>query len=68
MAYSKADFYAKMGIALKEASETQFWLEFLAEADFLKYEDVTCAHEMCNEIIRILVSILKKNDKNTPDT
>ena len=27
--YSQSDFYAKMGIALKEASETEYWLELL---------------------------------------
>ena len=30
---SKADFYSKMNIALKEASETEYWLELLHESD-----------------------------------
>lgn len=29
---SKADFYAKMNIALKECSETEYWLELLYES------------------------------------
>ena len=32
---SKADFISKMSIALKEASETEYWLELLYETDFL---------------------------------
>ncbi len=32
---SKPDFYAKMNIALKEASETEYWLELLYESDFI---------------------------------
>ena len=30
---SKADYYSKMNIALKEASETEYWLELLHESD-----------------------------------
>ena len=33
---SKADFYAKLSISLKEASETEYWLELLSESGFLK--------------------------------
>ena len=32
---SKADFAAKMNIALKEASETEYWLRLLCETDYL---------------------------------
>lgn len=32
---SKADFRAKMNIALKEASETEYWLELLHETDYI---------------------------------
>lgn len=31
---TKADFYAKMNIALKEASETEYWLELLNESGY----------------------------------
>ena len=36
-AQSKADFIAKMYIALKEAGETEYWLELLHEARYLEY-------------------------------
>ena len=35
---SKADFYAKMNIALKEASETEYWLKLLHETNYLSQE------------------------------
>lgn len=33
---SDADFYARMNIALKEASETEYWLELLYESDYIE--------------------------------
>lgn len=35
---SKADFFAKMNIALKEASETSFWLDILYATGYLSKE------------------------------
>ena len=35
---SKADFYAKMNIALKEAGETEYWLELLHESGYIDNE------------------------------
>ena len=32
---SKADFASKMSIALKEANETQYWLELLKDTEYL---------------------------------
>ena len=34
-AQSKADFYAKLNISLKEASETQYWRELLFESGYI---------------------------------
>ena len=59
--YSKADFYAKLSISLKEASETEYWLELLNESGFLKNHEneYTTLYAECQEIIKILVSIIK---------
>ena len=35
---SKADFYAKLYISLKEAEETEYWLELLCDTDFICHE------------------------------
>ena len=56
---SKADFYAKLHISLKEADETAYWLELLNESGYIKDEHFQNIYEDCNEIIKILVSILK---------
>ena len=39
-AQSKADFTSKLQIALKEAAETQYWLELLRDAELVEYHNV----------------------------
>lgn len=56
---SKADFYAKMNIALKETSETEYWLELLNESDYIEKSQFDSIYSDCQEIIKILVSITK---------
>ena len=56
---SKADFYAKMFIALKEASESEYWLELLQETGYIYDDDFDSIYSDCQEIINILVSITK---------
>lgn len=38
-AQSRADFYSKMSIALKEASETEYWIELLAATGYLSDDE-----------------------------
>ena len=54
-AQGKADFIAKLHIALKECSETEYWLELLIESGY--YSDRTVL-DKCTEIKRILISSL----------
>ena len=56
---SKADFYAKMNIALKEADETEYWLELLHESGYLENAVFKSINSDCEELIKILVSITK---------
>ncbi len=69
-AQTKADFATKMNIALKEASETEYWLELLFEAKFLSVEQYGYLMRDCKSINRILNAIVKTtfdniaNDKN----
>ncbi len=56
---SKADFYAKMNIALKEASETEYWLELLHETEYLSDREFDGIYADCQTIIRILMAITK---------
>ena len=58
-AQSKADFISKMSIALKEASETKYWIRLLASTSYLtKAESVSILND-CVELEKILVSIIK---------
>ena len=56
---SKPDFYSKINIALKEADEAAYWLELLHESGFLEPQAFESIYEDCNELIIILVSMLK---------
>ena len=57
---SRADFGAKMNIALKEASETEYWLELLTESEYLTNEEGESMLQDCRELIKLLTSIVKK--------
>ena len=52
-AHSKADFIAKLQIALKECSESEYWLELLIESG---YWNNTSILEQCREVKRILIA------------
>ena len=58
-AQSKADFYSKLNIALKEADETAYWLELLNESKYLDGTAFLSIYSDCQELIRLLVSITK---------
>ena len=56
---SRPDFLAKMSVALKEASETHYWLRLLFATEYLtrqEYDSILCD---CQEIERMLTSIIK---------
>ncbi len=56
---SKPDFYSKLNIALKEASETEYWLELLHESNMIDDAAFESIYFDCQEIIKILVSVTK---------
>lgn len=58
-AQSRPDFYAKLFIALKEAEETEYWLELLAETEFFSQNMYESIYADCEEIIKLLVSSTK---------
>ena len=53
-----------MNIALKEASETEYWLEILFETDYFDRQQFESIYEDCQEIIKILMSITKSQNAN----
>ena len=56
---SRADFIAKLSIALKETSETKYWLRLLKATGYLSGNESQSVYADCVELEKILVSILK---------
>ena len=63
-AQSKAEFIAKINIALKEADETQYWLELFYESGTISEAMFTSMNQDCEELIRLLVSIIKSTHQS----
>jgi len=61
-AHGKADFVAKLQIALKECSESEYWIELLLESGY--YNDKALL-ENCTEVKRILISSINTAKQNT---
>ena len=60
-AQGKADFIAKLHIALKECSETEYWLELLIESGYYSERAIL---DRCIEIKRILISSINTAKEN----
>jgi four helix bundle protein len=58
---SKKDFCHKLSIAYKEARETEFWLKLLYETGYLTKEKAGPFEKACDEVIRLLFTILRKS-------
>ena len=59
-AQTDPDYLTKMNIALKEADETQYWLEVLYSSSIISESEYKSLNDDLKEIIAILVSIVKK--------
>ena len=59
-----ADFFAKMNIALKEASETEYWIELLYATNIINKNCYFSLLNDCQELIKILTAILKNQKKS----
>ena len=60
-ASSRADFIAKMQIALKECYETEYWIELLIDGGFYNNREI---QEKCIEIKKILISSINTAKEN----
>lgn len=61
---SKADFSNKILLAYKEAKETHYWIRLLKETDYMDKKMYNSLIEDCNEICKLLFSILKTSRIN----
>jgi four helix bundle protein len=57
-AESKPDFVHKMGIALKEANETEYWILLLSETGYLTTSEAESIIKDNKELLKLLTSII----------
>lgn len=64
-AESKADFIHKLAIALKEANETDYWLELLHQSDYIDAKGFQSISADAEELLKLLTSIIKTTKNKT---
>ena len=60
-AHGKADFVAKLQIALKECSESEYWIELLIESGYVNEKELL---NKCVEVKRILIASINTAKEN----
>ena len=63
-AASKRDFLSKIYIAYKELNETKYWLRILHKTALIPADAYASIYSDCNELDRLLTSIIKKTKEN----
>ena len=62
-AQSKADFINKLSISLKEACESEYWIELLVRTGYINVEVYEALKSKVVELIRILTASIKTAKK-----
>ncbi len=62
---TKADFFSKMCISLKDATEISYWLELLHESGYLDDKSFDSIYSNCTELLKLLTAITKKVKNNS---
>jgi four helix bundle protein len=60
-AESRADFTHKMSIALKETSESDYWLELLYESEYIDEHGYRSMKKDVDELLKLLTAIVKSS-------
>jgi four helix bundle protein len=63
---SRADFHAKLRVALKEARESQFWLRLIADSKEIRHSRIAPLVKESGEIVGILTAIARKTNPRNP--
>ena len=63
-AHGKADFIAKMQIALKEANETGYWLELLFKTNYIAENQYKELNSACISLRAMLISSINTAKEN----
>ncbi len=65
-AESSADFIHKLAISLKEAHETDYWIELLFHSHYLSPPEYNSIKPDLTEILKLLTSIIKTTKTKNP--
>jgi len=63
-AISRREFSNKISISYKEAKETHYWLRLLRASEYLSQQEFESLINDCNELCKLLFSILKTSRLN----
>ena len=63
-AESKSDFIHKLGIAIKEANETLYWLELLSETKYIDVSSYKSIKSDAEELLKLLTASIKTAKSN----
>ena len=63
-AHGKADFIAKLQIALKECYETEYWLELFIKAELCTQAEIKELYNSCGTIRRLLIASINTSKEN----
>ena len=66
-AHSKAEFIAKIQIALKECYETEYWIELFVKSELLNREIAKELYNQCGTIRRMLISSINTAKESAND-
>ena len=64
-AQSKADFVAKLQIALKECYETEYWIELFVKSELIERETAKELYNQCGSIRRMLIASINTAKEGT---
>ncbi len=63
-AESNADFVHKLAIALKEANETEYWIELITQSNYIEEKISVSLKSDLLEILKLLTAIIKSTKNN----
>ncbi len=63
-AESKADFIHKLSISLKEANESEYWIELLYQSGFINEATFVLLRNQVGELNRLLIAIIRSSKQN----
>lgn len=58
-AESKSDFIHKLSIALKEANETEYWVQLIYKSSYISEKEFNSINSDLTELLKLLTSIIK---------